>query len=93
MNILGTIGTIMLQAQADRFISALERGKEQVTRTVDVITTVAMAVCGVIALISLIMIFTGDGDGSEKVKKAGVWIFTLAFIAIGMYILKLTFGN
>ena len=69
----------------------LAQQTQEVKSIVETVTTWVTLIVGLVSLISLVLIFTSDGDGEAKIKKAGVWLFLLIFMAIGFALTKLLF--
>jgi len=67
---------------------ALSRFDGEVKGSVSTITSWVTGVFGLVALIRLIIIFTSQGSGEEKIGKAGLWIFMLIFCALGFALSK-----
>lgn len=84
---------IVLQIGNGRSVSqVLEQQSQEIKNIVVIITNVGYMVAGALAIISAIMIFTTDGDGAEKMKKSGGWIYTTVFVGIASMIARALFG-
>lgn len=64
-------------------VNEISGQKGQFEALIKNITDWILALFGLIALIRLIMIFTSQGSGEEKISKAGTWFFVLIFVVVG----------
>lgn len=94
---LTTIGLLVLTAQSmiaqdlSSVASNLSSNTGNITNIIGTITSWVTGLFGLVALVRLIMIFTSQGSGEDKIAKAGTWIFMLIFCVVGFTLSKVLF--
>ncbi|CEN52728.1 DUF4134 family protein [Capnocytophaga canis] len=73
------------QTFAQSVAAALGEQQQEIASIAQIIVNIIIAVFGAIALVQAIMIFIGPGDGQEKIKKAGTYIFMLIFTVVAYF--------
>lgn len=92
-----SIGLALLSAQCviaqdlGSIASNLQSNTGNIIKIIGTITTWVSTLFGLVSLVRLIMIFTSQGSGEDKISKAGTWIFMLIFCVIGFTLAKTLF--
>ncbi|PWN59972.1 DUF4134 family protein [Chryseobacterium oncorhynchi] len=94
ISFFAVLSSVLTFAQSGSVSSILQNQTSEVKSSVTTISSWVMAIMGLAALVQAILIFTSSqGTGEEKIKKAGTWIFMVAFCALGFVIVKALFPN
>lgn len=64
----------------------LQEQEGEIKQIAQIIVNIVLAIFGCIALVQAIMVFISSGQGEDKIKKAGTYIFMLVFVAVGYYL-------
>jgi len=70
---------------------ALESNTSEVRSVVKTVLSWASMIMGAVGFIQCILIFTSGGQGEDKLRKAGTWLFMVVFCAIALVLLNTLF--
>lgn len=82
------VSSYMYPQDLSAVASSLQSQTQNVTSITKTITDWVIGLFALVALIRLILIFTSQGSGEDKISKAGTWIFMLVFCVIGYMLSK-----